>query len=103
MLFYVNDIPGKTKVKIEYIRGIVTTEIVDEIIAILAPGSGSPPYASGNIIVFIPRGIAVAKKVKYTTLRSTSILNKDIARCLMRATAEIKIAGKIKRRKNVAT
>ena len=55
---------GNNKVKREYIRGIVTMANVDEITAMLAPGFGSPPNASGKTIVFIPRGIAVAKNAK---------------------------------------
>ena len=51
---------GETIVR-AYINGIVITQSVCEIIAIDAPVSELPPYASGKTTVFNPKGVATAK------------------------------------------
>ena len=70
---------GTIAVNNAYINGTVNTEMVVDIIAILAPGSGSPPYASGKTTVFIPSGIAVAKNVKYIGAALISSPNAELA------------------------
>ena len=51
-----------TNEKSASISGIVITHSECEIIAIEAPVSASPPYASGNTTVLSPRGVARIKK-----------------------------------------
>ena len=46
------------KVKRVYIMGMEITHKVCDIIAIAAPVFGSPPYAWGKTMVFIPKGEA---------------------------------------------
>ena len=47
-----------------YIIGIVITQSVCEIIAILAPVFGLQPNASGKTTVFKPSGVAYIKNIK---------------------------------------
>ena len=76
-----------------YMRGIERMQRVCEIIAMLAPVSGFPPYASGNMMVFNPSGVAVAKKHKKSTSLPIEKPKSKFAKVLMPKSVATSTAG----------
>ena len=61
-------------IKTRYIRGIVITQRMCEIIAMLAPVLVSPPYAAGKTIVFNPSGVAYANGGKLKKIANNTYI-----------------------------